>query len=115
MAGSFLGDTLSYDEDMALTAAESMLIARAHHYSAIIHNPGTQGARVMLLHALEKTLARYKESGNDVKAAVLKFFTTYNDSDLLNFIEANGDENSRKLIANIRNASICSASFAFHA
>ena len=104
-----LGGTLSYDEDMALTAAESMLIARAHHYSAIIHNPGTQGARVMLLHALEKTLARYKESGNDVKAAVLKFFTTYNDSDLLNFIETNGDENSRKLIANIRNASICNA------
>ncbi len=104
-----LGGTLSYDEDMALTAAESMLIARAHHYSAIIHNPRTQGARVMLLHALEKTLARYKESGNDVKAVVLKFFTTYNDSDLLNFIEVNGDENSRKLIANIRNASICSA------
>ncbi|PWB54011.1 MAG: metal-dependent phosphohydrolase [Candidatus Methanoperedenaceae archaeon] len=104
-----LGGTLSYDEDMALIAAESMLIARAHHYSAIIHNPMTQGARVMLLHALEKTLSRYKESGNDVKAAVLKFFTSYNDSDLLNFIEANGDENSRKLIANIRNASICTA------
>jgi HD superfamily phosphohydrolase len=104
-----LGGTLSYDEDMALIAAESMLIARAHHYSAIIHNPRTQGARVMLLHALEKTLARYKESGNDVKAAVLKFFTVYNDSDLLNFIEANGDEKSRKLIANIRNASICTA------
>jgi len=104
-----LGGTLSYDEDMALTAAESMLIARAHHYSAIIHNPDTQGARVMLLHALEKTLARYKVSGNDAKAAVLKFFTIYNDSDLLNFIETNGDENSRKLIANIRNASICGA------
>lgn len=104
-----LGGTLSYDEDMALTAAESMLIARAHHYSAIIHNPGTQGARVMLLHALEKTLSRYAESGNDVKAAVLKFFTTYNDGDLLNFIEVNGDENSRKLITNIRKASICSA------
>ena len=104
-----LGGTLSYDEDMALIAAESMLIARAHHYSAIIHNPRTQGARVMLLHALEKTLAIYKESGKDVKAAVLKFFTEYNDNDLLNFIEANGDENSRKLIANIRNASICTA------
>ncbi|MCX9081742.1 MAG: HD domain-containing protein [Candidatus Methanoperedens sp.] len=104
-----LGGTLSYDEDMALIAAESMLIARAHHYSAIIHNPRTQGARVMLLHALEKTLARYKESGKDVKAAVLKFFTEYNDSDLLHFIEANGDENSRKLMTNIRNASICRA------
>ncbi|HEY9247373.1 MAG TPA: HD domain-containing protein, partial [Candidatus Methanoperedens sp.] len=51
-----LGGSLSYDEDMALTAAESMLIARAHHYSAIIHNPRTQGARVMLLHALENAL-----------------------------------------------------------
>lgn len=104
-----LGGTLSYDEDMALIAAESMLIARAHHYSAIIHNPRTQGARVMLLHALEKTLERYKETGTDVKAVVLKFFTVYNDNDLLNFIEANGDEKSRKLMANIRNASICRA------
>src|SRR5659263_151043 len=104
-----LGGTLSYDEDMALTAAESMLIARAHHYSAIIHNPRTQGARVMLLHALERTLAGYKESGNDIKAQVLEFFMKYNDSDLLNFIERNGDPQSKKLIANIRKAAICEA------
>jgi HD superfamily phosphohydrolase len=104
-----LGGTLSYDEDMALTAAESMLIARAHHYSAIIHNPRTQGARMMLLHALERTLARYKESGKDVKTAVLDFFLKYNDGDLLNFIETNGDPQSKKLIANIRKAAICEA------
>jgi len=104
-----LGGTLSYDEDMALTSAESMLIARAHHYSAIIHNPRTQGARVMLLHALEITLARYKDSGKDVKAQVLEFFMKYNDSDLLNFIEMNGDSQSKKLIANIRKAAICEA------
>ncbi len=102
-----LGGTSTYKEDMSLTAAESMLIARAHHYSAIIHNPATQGARVMLLHALERTLAKYKESGNDVKSVVLRFFTAYNDSDLLNFIETNGDAVSRKLLMNIRNASIC--------
>ena len=70
-----LGGTKSYDEDMALTAAESMLIARAHHYSAVIHNPRTQGARVMLLHALEKTLAAYRDSGKDVREMVLRFFT----------------------------------------
>jgi HD superfamily phosphohydrolase len=104
-----LGGTLSYDEDMSLTAAESMLIARAHHYSAIIHNPRTQGARVMLLHALERTLARYKDSGNDEKAAVLEFFLKYNDADLLNFIDTNGDAQSKNLIINIRKAAICDA------
>ncbi len=104
-----LGGSRSYDEDMALTAAESMLIARAHHYSAIIHNPKTQGARVMLLHALEKTLKMYETSGNDVKTLMSSFFISYIDGDLLNFIEANGDEGAKKLILNIRNASICNA------
>ena len=104
-----LGGSQSYDEDMALTAAESMLIARAHHYSAIIHNPKTQGARVMLLHALEKALGLYEKSGNDVRATMAKFFTSYIDSDLLNFIESNGDENSRKLVLNLRNGYICNA------
>ncbi len=104
-----LGGSQSYDEDMALTAAESMLIARAHHYSAIIHNPKTQGARVMLLHALEKALGLYEKSGNDVRSTMAKFFTLYIDSDLLNFIESNGDENSRKLVSNLRNGYICNA------
>ncbi len=104
-----LGGSQSYDEDMALTAAESMLIARAHHYSAIIHNPKTQGARVMLLHALEKALGLYAKSGNDVRTTMAKFFTSYIDNDLLNFIESNGDENSRKLVLNLRNGYICNA------
>ena len=104
-----LGGTLSYDEDMALTAAESMLIARAHHYSAIIHNPKTQGARAMLLHALEKSLEQYGVGGNDTRETVYEFFTSYNDSDLLNFIEINGDESAKKLIMNIRYGKICNA------
>lgn len=104
-----LGGSRSYDEDMALTAAESMLIARAHHYSAIIHNPRTQGARVMLLHALENALKRHEKSGNDARALMASFFTSYIDSDLLNFIESNGDAGAKKLITNIRNGSICNA------
>ncbi len=104
-----LGGSLSYDEDMALTAAESMLIARAHHYSAIIHNPKTQGARVMLLHALENALKNYEKSGNDVRALNSKFFTSYIDSDILNFIGANGEESAKKLVSNIRNGYICDA------
>ncbi len=104
-----LGGNASYDEDMAVTAAESMLIARAHHYSAIIHNPMTQGARVMLLHALENALGSYESAGNDVKATVSSFFTSYNDGDLLNFIEAYGDAGAKKLILNIRNGNICNA------
>lgn len=104
-----LGGTLSYDEEMALTAAESMLIARAHHYSAIIHNPGTQGARAMLLYALESSLKQYGIGGNDVRKTVSEFFTSYNDSDLLNFIEMNGNESAKKLIMNIRHGRICNA------
>ncbi len=104
-----LGGSLSYDEDMSLTAAESMLIARAHHYSAIIHNPKTQGARVMLLHALENALENYEKSGKDVKTTVSKFFTLYTDSDLLNFIEANGSAGAKQLLVNIRNGCICNA------
>jgi HD superfamily phosphohydrolase len=104
-----LDGSASYDEDMVLTAAESMLIARSHHYSAIIHNPRTQGARVMLLHALENALFNYEHSGNDVKAIVSGFFTLFNDSDLLNFIEVNGDPVSRKLMMKIRNGNICKA------
>ncbi len=104
-----LGGSRSYDEDMALTAAESMLIARAHHYSAIIHNPKTQGARVMLLYALENALRNYEQSGNDARAVMSRFFTSYIDSDLLNFIETNGDANAKKLINNIRNANVCNA------
>lgn len=104
-----LGGAASYDEDMAMIAAESMLIARAHHYSAIIHNPKTQGARVMLLQALENALAGYEKSGKDVKTTVAGFFTSYIDSDLLNFIEANGNTSAKKLISNIRNGNICNA------
>ncbi len=104
-----LGGSLSYDEDMALTAAESMLIARSHHYSAIIHNPKTQGARVMLLYALENALKNYKKSGNDVRELMARFFTSYIDSDLLNFIDRNGDAGAKKLITNIRNGNICNA------
>ncbi|HEY9207237.1 MAG TPA: HD domain-containing protein [Candidatus Methanoperedens sp.] len=102
-----LGGSLSFDEDMALTAAESMLIARAHHYSAIIHNPKTQGARVMLLHALENALFNLGNSEKDVKTTVLNFFTSYNDGDLLNFIETNGDQGAKKMIMDIRNGRIC--------
>ncbi len=104
-----LGKNTGYEEDIAIAAAESMLIARAHHYSAIIHNPMTQGARVMLLHALENALFRYAASGKDVKSRVFSFFTSYNDGDLLNFIEANGDARAKKLILNIRNGSVCNA------
>ncbi|VVB89428.1 HD domain protein [uncultured archaeon] len=104
-----LGGSASYDEDMALTAAESMLIARSHHYSAIIHNPKTQGARVMLLHALENSLGNLEKSGNDLKSTVLKFFTSYTDTDLMNFIEAHGDIQAKKLADKIRSANICNA------
>lgn len=104
-----LGGAFNYEEDMALTAAESMLIARAHHYSAIIHNPRTQGARVMLLSALERALSNFERPGNDVRAAISRFFTEYIDSDLLNFIEMYGDAKAKKLVLELRNGNVCNA------
>ena len=101
-------ESSSYGEDMALTAAESMLIARAHHYTAIIHHPKTQAARVMLLYALEDALSNIGETGgNDaVTAAIIKFFTVYNDNDLLGFIKANGSPNAKKFMSGIRDGKI---------
>jgi len=99
-----------YGEDMVLTAAESMLIARAHHYTAIIHHPKTQAARVMLLYALEDALYRLRETAGDevVTGKVVKFFTAYNDNDLLGFIKENGTPRAKELTSEIRNGRIYS-------
>ncbi len=97
-------DGSSYGSDMALTAAESLLISRAHHYTAIIHNPKTQAGRVMLLYALEDALEHFKDvSGVDIaKDEVVRFFTEYNDNELVNFIRSNASEKSCKLLDDLR-------------
>ncbi|WMW22082.1 HD domain-containing protein [Methanolobus mangrovi] len=97
-------DGSGYGSDMALTAAESLLISRAHHYTAIIHNPKTQAARVMLLYALEDALEHFR-TGSGTEAAkneIVRFFTEYNDIDLLNFIRSNASEKSLKLLNDLR-------------
>ncbi|WP_094226814.1 HD domain-containing protein [Methanolobus psychrotolerans] len=97
-------DGSGYGNDMALTAAESLLISRAHHYTAIIHNPKTQAARVMLLYALEDALEKFKnESGTEAaKNEIVRFFTEYNDIDLLNFIRSHASEKSLGLLNDLR-------------
>ncbi|WP_292467135.1 HD domain-containing protein [Methanolobus sp.] len=101
-------DGSGYGSDMALTAAESLLISRAHHYTAIIHNPKTQAARVMLLYALEDALEQFKNKfGTDaVKDEIVCFFTEYNDSDLLSFIRSNASEKSVSLIKDLRDGKL---------
>ncbi len=101
-------DGSGYGSDMALTAAESLLISRAHHYTAIIHNPKTQAARVMLLYALEDALEHFKDvSGIDIaKEEVVRFFTEYNDNELLNFIRSAASEKSCKLLDDLRDGSL---------
>jgi HD superfamily phosphohydrolase len=97
-------DSSDYGNEMALTAAESLLISRAHHYNAIIHNPKTQAARVMLLCALEDALEHFKNvSGTaTVKKEIVRFFTEYNDNDLLSFIRSNASEKSLRLLNDLR-------------
>ncbi|MEZ5334647.1 MAG: HD domain-containing protein [Methanolobus sp.] len=101
-------DGSGYGNDMALTSAESLLVSRAHHYTAIIHNPKTQAARVMLLYALEDALEQFTNKyGTDAaKDEIVSFFTEFNDSDLLNFIRSNASEKSLLLLDNLRDGSL---------
>ncbi|WP_091935575.1 HD domain-containing protein [Methanolobus profundi] len=97
-------DGSGYGSDMALTAAESLLVSRAHHYTAIIHNPKTQAGRVMLLYALEDALEHFRSvSGKDAaKDEIVRFFTEYNDGDLLSFIRSNASDKSLGLLNDLR-------------
>ncbi|WP_048815560.1 HD domain-containing protein [Methanosalsum zhilinae] len=105
-----LGDIseTSYAEDMVMTAAESMLIARAHHYTAIIHHPRTQAARVMLLHALEDAISNYrhKHSNPHVTDKIIEFFTVHNDDNLLNFIRTYASAKGCDLVSRIESGNI---------
>lgn len=98
----------SYEKDMVLTAAESMLISRAHHYNAIIYHPGTQAARVMLFKTLQDALINYQnlEGIDKTKQKIFSFFTEYIDSDLLNFIRHFGSENSIELLQCIKDGKL---------
>ena len=89
-----------YRAEMSQTAAESMLIARAHHYNALIHHPTVQSYRAMLLAALENALSRMDQE--DAPARILFFFREYTDPDLLRFILENGDDQARDLLQRIK-------------
>jgi hypothetical protein len=85
---------------MSMTAAESMLIARAHHYNALIHHPQVQSIRAMLLAALESALGRLDPE--DARSEIVRFFREYADSDLMRFIWESGDDQSRELLQRIK-------------
>lgn len=89
-----------YDAEMSQTAAESMLIARAHHYNALVYHPAVQSVRAMLLAALERTLRSMNEQ--EAKSSILLFFSEYTDADLLNFIRQRGDDLARGLLERIK-------------
>ena len=89
-----------YQAEMSQTAAESMLIARAHHYNALIYHPSVQSIRAMLLTALENALARMDQ--DDAQRRIELFFREYTDPDLLRFIWEKGDDTSRDLLQRIK-------------
>jgi uncharacterized protein len=89
-----------YRAEMAHTAAESMLIARAHHYNALIYHPGVQSIRAMLLAALERAL--FAMDREEAATRILLFFREYTDADLLRFIWEKGDDVSRELLQRIK-------------
>jgi HD superfamily phosphohydrolase len=89
-----------YRAEMSQTAAESMLIARAHHYNALIYHPTVQSIRAMLLAALERALSRM--DADEARSSVVQFFREYTDPDLLDFIRQRGDNTSRDLLTRIK-------------
>jgi HD superfamily phosphohydrolase len=89
-----------YRAEMSQTAAESMLIARAHHYNALIYHPAVQSIRAMLLTALERALSRMDE--DEARSSIVLFFREYTDQELLDFIWEKGKSTSRDLLARIK-------------
>lgn len=89
-----------YRSEMSRTAAESMLIARAHHYNALIHHPQVQSTRAMLLTALESALKRMDPE--EARSRIVLFFREYTDPDLLRFIFEKGDDSGRELLSRIK-------------
>lgn len=89
-----------YQAEMSQTAAESMLVARAHHYNALIYHPSVQSIRAMLLTALENALARMDQ--DEAQKKIIMFFEEYTDPDLLQFIWDRGDDISRDLLQRIK-------------
>jgi len=88
-----------YAAEMSQTAAESMLIARAHHYNALVYHPRVQSLRAMLLSALERALQGLPV--NEARSSIIIFFREYTDPDLLDFIRRNGDPACRSLLYSI--------------
>ncbi len=88
-----------YAADMSQTAAESMLIARAHHYNALIYHPRVQSLRAMLLSALERALQSMP--AEEARSSIILFFREYTDPDLLDFIRRRGDDACRSLLEGI--------------
>jgi HD superfamily phosphohydrolase len=89
-----------YRSEMSQTAAESMLIARAHHYNALIHHPQVQSVRAMLLTALESSLQKMEPE--EARSRIILFFREYTDPDLLRFIWEKGDDGARELLQRIK-------------
>jgi uncharacterized protein len=89
-----------YRAEMSQTAAESMLIARSHHYNALIYHPTVQSIRAMLLAALERALSRM--DADEAKRSIILFFQEYTDPDLLEFIRRRGDSTSQDLLERIK-------------
>ncbi len=90
----------NYKSEMSRTAAESMLIARAHHYNALIHHPHVQSIRAMLLAALEASLE--KKDADEARSKIILFFREYTDPDLLRFIFENGSDYACDLLSRVK-------------
>jgi hypothetical protein len=76
-----------------------MLIARAHHYNALVYHPRVQSLRAMLLSALERALQGLP--AEEARSSIILFFREYTDPDILDFIRRKGDDACRSLLDGI--------------
>jgi len=89
-----------YRADLSITAAESILVARAHHYNALVHHPQVQSARSMLLYVMESVLKDMEAEA--ARSQIRSFFTEYIDSDLTNLLAQKARDDLAVVLGRLR-------------
>lgn len=98
----------SFDELVSINIGEAFLIARYHYYTSIINHPGNVAANTMLMEALEQALRRFSESASkgEVERELDRFFTVYDDSEVLDFIRMHGGDDAERVLNALREGRI---------
>ncbi|HDN51255.1 MAG TPA: HD domain-containing protein [Thermoplasmatales archaeon] len=102
------GASRSFDELVSINIGEAFLIARYHYYTTIVNHPDNVAANTMLMEALEQSLRKFSESSSkgEMQRELDRFFTAYDDNDVLDFIRKNGGDDAEKVLNALREGRI---------